>query len=105
MKFEEFLMQTSEDHQRRLALEDEVLIVTFFNHFLIWVLCLFHSKHALDYVFKVKKLGGKGYRFLQVMKLQAELDGEQMLNSILQCALDGPLLSHSCPFSCLPSQV
>ncbi|KAF3433696.1 hypothetical protein FNV43_RR24799 [Rhamnella rubrinervis] len=63
MKFEEFLMQTSEDHQRRLALEDEVI------------------------------------------KLQAELDGEQTLNSILHSALNGPVLSQPCPFSRLPSQV
>ncbi|KAF5729596.1 putative WAP four-disulfide core domain protein 8 [Tripterygium wilfordii] len=41
----------------------------------------------------------------EVVKLQEELDGEQALNKVLQCALQGPVVSHPCPATSLPPQV
>ncbi|KAL5734697.1 hypothetical protein ACOSP7_032558 [Xanthoceras sorbifolium] len=41
----------------------------------------------------------------EVEKLQAELDEEQTVNKVLQCALHGPVISHPCLSSLLPPQV
>lgn len=62
-KFEDFLMQQSDEKQERTELEEEV------------------------------------------EKLQDELDGELTLNKVLQCALDGPVISHPLLSSLLPPQV
>ncbi|XP_031383111.1 uncharacterized protein LOC116197201 [Punica granatum] len=63
MKFEDLLMERSEESQQRADLENEVL------------------------------------------KLQAELEGEQALNRALNCALHGPVTAHPCLSSLLPPQV
>lgn len=42
---------------------------------------------------------------LQVAELQDELEKEQKLNQILQCALHGPYVCHSCVSSLVPLQV
>ncbi|XP_022134548.1 uncharacterized protein LOC111006766 [Momordica charantia] len=63
MKFEDFLMEPTGEHQRKLDLETEVV------------------------------------------KLQAELHGEQELNKALHWALHGPLISHPHVSSSLPPQV
>ncbi|RRT68553.1 hypothetical protein B296_00017383 [Ensete ventricosum] len=42
---------------------------------------------------------------LQVAVLQDELEKEQKLNQILQCALHGPFVCHSCVSSLVPLQV
>lgn len=42
---------------------------------------------------------------LQVAELHGVLEKEQMLNGVLQCALNGPLVSRSSLSSMLPLQV
>ncbi|XP_030512590.2 uncharacterized protein LOC115726724 isoform X2 [Rhodamnia argentea] len=63
MKFEDLLMQRTEEKQKRQDLEEEVT------------------------------------------KLQAELDGQQVLNRVLHCALDCPASSHPGLSSLIPPQV
>ena len=39
------------------------------------------------------------------MKLQAELEQQHRVNRVLQCALHGPVVCHSCLCSLLPVEV
>lgn len=79
-----FRMDDKDKHQKRLSLEEEVSI----NWYLNWIRisqCLINS--------------------IQVAVLQDELDKEQKLNQILQCALHGAFVCHSCVSSLAPLQV
>ncbi|RWR86088.1 WAP four-disulfide core domain-containing protein [Cinnamomum micranthum f. kanehirae] len=77
MKFEDFLMQRSEDHQKRLELQAEGE---------------FYQINGTDDLAKVAKL-------------QEELEEEEKLNRVLQCSLHGPHLVRSCLSSMLPLEV
>ena len=88
MKFEDFLMDPTAPHQRKLDLQGEV------RFFLSPSLPLsFQSQAHTNLV------------FLQVLKLEEQLHGEQQLNKALHWALHGPFLSHPHVSSSLPPQV
>lgn len=95
MKFED-LMKQKDDYeikQRRIELEEEVSV----HHCKISFLVILVVVKKFFFAFMTI--------VFQIEKLQAELDEEQTVNKVLQCALHGPVISQPCLSTLLPPKV
>lgn len=100
MKFEDLLMQATEEKQKIAGLEEEVCCVIHFLYKINTLLTFSTFPKPLLDQFSQYKLA-----FIQVDKMEGVLDRELKVNKILQCALQGPIQSCPCLSSVLPVQV
>ncbi|XP_052204934.1 uncharacterized protein LOC127809841 isoform X2 [Diospyros lotus] len=124
MKFEEFLMQPSDPEKQitRADLQEEVTVFYFMHYptitrktnsiigYLVFAkklqTCPRHESKEVYILFLMKLREFSSVLWLQVEKLQEDLDAEVKLSRILQCALQGPVHSCACCLSTLlPSKV
>lgn len=97
MKFEDLLMQPSEEKQKVKDLEEEVVVGKRCTSGFVWS----YTESSIRFV---SVLPSSCY-FTQVEKLQQELDGELQLQRVLQCALQQPFHSRQFVSSFLPPKV